>query len=518
MEFKVKNSPNILYLRSLMEKYIVGGINGINSFYPDQIEISPIMPQTTLTRFYISNEIVKPLQKFGRRAPLEKSIVLSDTLILLPRQKNIGFEFSSMIYPNAEKVQYAYKLEGFDDHWHITGASNRIVNYTNLKHAKYTFMVKSTNPDGIWGSPKELYVHILTPFRFTILAYIIYVLIVILIFSYFSIRYTTKKNLNLQTEHADKLHKLDELRTKFFINISHDLRTPLTLITGPLDKLLNNKNIKGETRENLQLIKRNVKRLSYLVEQLLDVRKSESGVLSPKLQLLDLVSFTKEEAAHFTYALKKKGIRLKIMSTRDQILTRFDPGMISKVYFNVLSNALKFTDQGGIEIYIDPVNKEKYALLRNASEPKYIRVEIRDSGRGISNEKKQKIFERFYQDHSQTEYGYGIGLSHTKELIDAHKGFIEVESEEGMGTTICFFLPDVENQEIQEKQVISSTEDLFVKSEESPVELPEYNRTSTKSVLLVEDNDDMRNYITKELKSEYSVLEASDGIGRIWDC
>jgi len=490
---------------------IIGGINGINSFYPDQIDISTIMPQITLTGFYLSNELIKPLQKVGRRAPLLKSIVLTDTLILLPKQKNIGFEFSSMIIPSAEKVEYAYKMEGFEDNWHITGASNRIVNYTNLEHGKYTFMVKSKNPDGIWGSPKELYVHILTPFRFTIIAYVIYFLIIILIFSYFSLRFTTKRNLLLQREHADKLHKLDELRMRFFINISHDLRTPLTLITGPLDKLLKNQNIKGDAKDNLQLIKRNVKRLSYLVEQLLDIRKSERGGLSPKLQLLELVSFTKEQTAHFTYAIKKKGIKLSIMSTEATIITQFDPGMISKVYFNVLSNALKFTDKGGIQINIDPVNKGKYEILRNASASKYIKVEIQDTGRGISNEKKQKIFERFYQD-SQTEYGYGIGLSHTKELIDAHKGFIEVESEEGIGTTIRFFLQDVDNQKEPEKQVTSSTEDLYVDTGKSTVEFSEYDKTFTKSILLVEDNDDMRYFISKEFKSEYKVLEASDGI------
>lgn len=491
---------------------IVGGINGINFFYPDQIEVSDIIPQTTLTGLYISNQLVKPLQKVGKTVPLGKSIVLTDTLILSPRQKNIGFEFSSMIYPNAENVKYRYKLEGFEDDWRDADESNRIANYTNLKHGKYRFIVKSASPDGIWSPPKELYVHIQTPFESTIVAYIIYILIILLIFSYFSLRYTTRRNLLLTREHADKLHKLDEMRMRFFINISHDLRTPLTLITGPLDKLLKNRNFKGDEKEDLQLIKRNVKRLSYLVEQLLDVRKSESGVLSPKLQMLDLVSFAKEETAHFTYAIKKKGIKLTIRSTLDRIMTQFDPQMISKVFFNVISNALKFTDEGEIGICIDRINKEKHELLKNAPASKYIRVEIRDTGRGISNEKKQKIFERFYQDHSQTEFGYGIGLSHTKELIDAQQGFIEVESKEGMGTTIRFYLPEVESPEDREKKVISSTEDLYVNTGKFPIESSGYENKSMKSILLVEDNDDMRNFITKEIKSEYEVLEASDGI------
>lgn len=491
---------------------IVGGINGINTFYPDEIKVSSIMPQTTLTEFYLSNEKVKPFQKVGRKAPLTRSIVLTDTIVLLPKQKNIGFEFSSMIYPNEEKVKYAYMLEGFESDWHITSASNRMANYTNLRHGKYRFMVKSTNPDGIWDSPREIYVHILTPFWYTWFAYLIYALIVILAFSYFSIRYTTKRKLILEREHSEKLHKLDEMRARFFINISHDLRTPLTLITGPLDKLLQNKSLGRDIKNSLQLIKRNVKRLSYLVEQLLDVRKSESGVLSPKLQVEELVSLTKKEVAHFTYALKKKGLKLKINVTSEKIVTRFDPGMISKVYFNILSNAIKYTDRGGIEINIHRVNKENFDILKNTSVSEYVMIEISDTGKGMSDDKKQKIFERFYQDQSQAEFGYGIGLSHTKELIDAHKGFVEVESEVGTGTTIRFFLPDIGTETEGDKAGITSTEDLYVDTVAESDQYPGDEKKSAKTILVVEDNDDMRNFIANELKPEYYILHASDGV------
>jgi len=493
---------------------IVGGINGINTFYPDQIKVSNIKPQITLTGFYFFNEKVKPLQKVGRRAPLERSIVLTDTIILPPVMKNIGFEFSSMIYPNAEKVKYAYMLEGFEDDWHITGSANRIINYTNLKYGKYKFLVKATNSDGIWDSPKEVYIHIQTPFKFTVFAYIIYILIISLTFTYFSLRYTTKKKLVLLREHADRIHKLDEMRTRFFVNISHDLRTPLTLITGPLNNLLLEKNLDGKVMDNLQLIKRNVKRLSYLVEQLLDIRKSESGTLAPRLQSEDLVSFTRNEVAHFTYALKKKGLKLKIKTSDDKILARFDPGMISKVYFNIISNSIKYTEKGRIEISIKRINKDSNEILRDSSFSSYVKVEISDTGKGISGSKKEKIFERFYQDQSQSEYGYGIGLSHTKELIDAHQGFVEVESEEGSGTTIRFFLPDKDIVVDIEKTSsgISSTEDLYIDSDRDIEVYTTSLNKSAKTILIVEDNDDMRLFITNEFKSEFNVLQAPDGV------
>ncbi|MCA1758560.1 MAG: hypothetical protein LC658_02230, partial [Bacteroidales bacterium] len=273
---------------------IMGGINGINAFYPNQINVSSLKPKTTITGFYLFNEKVSALEKFGRKAPLNTSITLTDSIVLLPKQKNIGFEFSAMIYPNAEKIRYAYMLEGFDNEWQFTDAANRVANYTNLRHGKYTFKVKSTNTDGIWeDSPREIFVLIQTPFIYTWFAYLLYFLGFVLMFIYFShftiIRYTTKKKLLLEKNHNEKVHELDVLRTKFFINISHDLRTPLTLIREPLDVLLQNNKLNIDVREKLELIKRNVKRLNYLIEQLLDVRKAESGKLTAKPDTEDIV-------------------------------------------------------------------------------------------------------------------------------------------------------------------------------------------------------------------------------------
>jgi len=496
---------------------IIGGINGINAFYPDHINLNSLKPKTTITGFYLFNEKLSALEKIGRKVPLEKSITLTDTIILLPKQKNIGFEFSAMIYPNAEKIRYAYMLEGFDNDWQFTDATNRIANYTNLMHGKYTFKVKSTNSDGIWEGPaREIFIHIQTPFIYTWFAYIIYFLVFVLLFIYFShysiIRYTTKKKLLLEKTHNEKLHELDVLRTKFFINISHDLRTPLTLIREPLDVLLQNNKLSADLREKLQLIKRNVKRLNYLIEQLLDVRKAESGKLTAKLNKEDIVSFTKEEIAHFTFAVKQKGLTLSLKSNLEKIPACFDQAMLSKVYFNLISNAIKFTDKGKIEINIEKVDKNKSEILKKDSANSFIKIEVMDTGKGISKEQNEKIFDRFYQGQEQRGKGYGIGLSHTKELIDAHKGYIEAESKEGAGTTIRFFIPDVEISGEDEKMVSSSTEDIYVDAEAVITIDSEEVKESAKTILIVEDNIDMRSFIKGELKKEYHVLEAGDGL------
>ncbi len=496
---------------------IMGGINGINAFYPDQIKISSLKPKTTITGFYLFNEKVSVFEKVGRRAPLSKSITLTDTIVLLPRQKNIGFEFSAMIYPNAEKIQYAYMLDGFDNDWHYTDARNRNVNYTNLRHGKYTFKVKSTNSDGIWDDAlTEVFLHVQTPFIYTMYAYAIYGLIIILIFIYFShytiIRYTTKKKLLLENEHNEKLHELDELRTKFFINVSHDLRTPLTLIGGPLENILQTKNLNKDLQEKLQLIKRNVKRLNYLVEQLLDVRKAESGKLTSQPKSEDIVSFTNEEIAHFTYAAKQKGLKLNVKSNSEQITACFDRAMISKVYFNVISNAIKFTDRGEIVIGIEKVEKDNYEILKKGNFQSYTKVEVRDTGKGISRDQIDNIFERFYQGKKQSGSGYGIGLSHSRELIDAHFGYIEVESTEGVGTIIRFFLPDIEFVEEPERTLVTSTEDIYFNADAAEVYNEETKTDTAKTILVVEDNVDMRSFVKSELKKEYNIVEASDGI------
>ena len=496
---------------------IVGGINGINAFYPEQIKISSLKPQTTITGFYLFNKNIRALEKINKKVLLEKSITLIDSIILLPKQNNIGFEFSAMIYPSAEKIQYSYMLEGFDPEWQFTNANKRNANYTNLSHGDYIFKVKSTNNDGIWeNSPREVFIKIKTPFIYTWYAYVIYALFALLVFVYFSfysvIRYTTKNKLLLEKEHNRKLHELDELRTKFFINISHDLRTPLTLIREPLDSILHNGKINNEVKEKLELIKRNVKRLNYLVEQLLDVRKAESGKLTPNIKFEDLVSFTKNEVSHFTYAIRKKGLDLKVKSDQEKITVGFDPAMISKVYFNVISNAIKYTDKGEIVIIIKRVDKDGFDILKNAVFNSFVEIEIQDTGIGISSEQKSRIFDRFYQNQSNAGKGYGIGLSHTKELIDAHQGFIEAESTEAAGTTIRFFLPYSEASIQSEKMNTYSTEDIYFDAASPSVISVGTEKKKVNTILIVEDNIDMRSFIKSELKHEYNVLVAGDGL------
>ena len=497
---------------------ILGGINGITAFFPEQITSSSRKPQTTITDFYIGDNRIHPNKKFGKVIPLQKGISMCDTITLAPKQNNIGFDFSSMLYPNPEKIKYAFMLEGFDKNWQYTDVTNRHANYTNLKHGKYTFKLKSTNSDGIWEEhPKSLFIHIKTPFKYTWYAYVLYLLGIALILVYFSyysiIRYTTKNKLLLEHEHNHKIQSLNKLRTQFFINISHDLRTPLTLIKGPLESILKEKNLNHDTKGKLTLIKRNVKRLNYLIEQLLDVRRTEGGKLEAQLEEQDIVAFTKKELAHFNFAIRQKGLKYTVHSSADKIIIAFDTGMLSKVYFNLISNALKYTESGEISIFIIEVKKSAYPILQDSRYESFVKIEVADTGKGIPKEKLDKVFERFYQENATYGKGYGIGLSHTQQLIDAHSGYIDAESEEGQGTVIRFFIPDIHRTIPEAKDIVSSEDDIYREDnkEISEINTATFNHMS-KTILVVEDNADMRSYIKSELIPEYNVLEAEDGI------
>lgn len=499
---------------------ILGGTNGINTFYPENIISNNIPPKTTITGFYIFNKEVEISEGKKRVTPLNKSIVLTDTLFLKPNQTSLGFDFSAMLHSNPGKVSYAYKLEGFDKDWNYTDAKNHRAYYTNLRYGNYTFMVKSTNIDGKWEeTPRRIFIHIRTPFVYSWVAFVIYILLIVLIIVYFTnysvIKYTTKKKMYLNNEHNTKLHELDELRNRFFINISHDLRTPLTLISSPLELVLKNKDLQPEVKSHLNLVQRNVKKLRYITEQLLDFSKAEAGKLLAKRQNLDIVSFMRKEATHFTHAVKSKGLEFYIISNEESIYTEFDTDMISKVFFNLLSNAIKHTQKGEINVRIERVSHELPEPLIKSKYNCFIRIDIQDSGEGIEQQELDKIFERFYQGKNKTEKGYGIGLSHCKDLIEALEGYIEASSKLGAGTTFHIYIPDIKTEDNQQDKEFrtENSEDVYVESfNDNATENTVDDNVSLQKILLIDDNRDMLNFIRHELKKEFKVFEAEDGL------
>ena len=503
--------------KSPQGEIIIGGINGINTFYPQNIALSKLIPNILITNFYLQNEQIKANKKVGRNIPLKKSISLTDSIFLLPDQNNIRFDFSAMLFSNPLKVKYKYKLEGFDENWNVTDATMRNAKYTNLPHGRYNFKVTASNSDGTWSDEtREIAIRIKTPFALTWFAFILYAVILILVFLYFSyfsiIRQTTKNKLFLEHEHNHKIQELNQMRTRFFINVSHDLRTPLTLISDPVNNILENNNISRDTREKLNLIKRNVKRLNYLVEQVLDVRKAESGTLKPKLKQQDIVAFIRNELLHFEYAIKKKGLKFNLNCPEDRLIVSFDEGMMSKVIFNLISNSIKFTSVGSISLSIGKITNPGNGMNKGQD---VIQIEVKDTGKGIPDDYQSKIFDRFYQDANTVGKGYGIGLSHCKDLIEAHSGKIEVESTLGEDTCFRITLPiaqNVLNNSNTPSLTETSHEDIHViVDQEENISSNLATLENANKVLIVEDNLDMRNYIKINLQQEYHIIEAEDG-------
>ncbi|MBU2945740.1 hybrid sensor histidine kinase/response regulator transcription factor [Zobellia uliginosa] len=496
---------------------IIGGINGINTFYPNNIYSDKIQAETEITDFFLFNKKVKIGNEVTKNNVLIENITLTDSIFLAPNQNNFGFGFSAMLFSNPDKIKYAYTLEGFDENWQYTNALNRRATYTNLPFGKYTFKVKSTNYDGIWEeTPRSVYVHIRTPFFKTPLAYILYVLIFGIIVFYLTkysvIRYTTKKEILLENELNKKLHEVDQLRARFFVNVSHDLRTPLTLISSPLEIILESTDLKPDLKNQLNRIKLNVKKLKHIIDQLLDVRRADAGKLSPILKYNNIIDLIKEEVKYFETELSRKQIDLNISSSEAIINTSYDNDMISKVIFNIISNAVKYTNEGEINIYIERVTNNLPQELQAKSVMEFVKIDIQDSGIGIFESDINKVFDRFYQANIVDSGGYGIGLSLCKDLIEAHSGAIKVTSKKDYGTTVSIFIPNIKMQS-------PNTDEIYIIEDIKNKKNIEYTNDNQEQsfskkehkVLLVEDNTDMRIFIKDELKNKYQVFEAEDG-------
>jgi signal transduction histidine kinase/ligand-binding sensor domain-containing protein/DNA-binding response OmpR family regulator len=493
-----------------------GGTNGFNIFHPDSIRDNPYLPKIAITEFQLLH---KPVSigydsLFGRTI-LHKSISETEQIELNYDDNVISFEFAALDFWNPQKNQYAYIMEGFDEEWTHTNASIRLVTYTNLDPGEYFFKVKGSNNDGIWneaGISLKIIIH--PPWWATWWAYSIYgVLIVLLIFvlrQYDLRRQKLKQQLELEREHADKLEEIDQMKSRFFTNISHEFRTPLTLILGPAEKIIS-ESIDVNAGKQAGLIKRNANRLLDLINQLLDLSKIEAGKLKLEASLSNLSSFVKGIAEAFESIAERKDITLRIHIEKQFIGAYFDKDKMQKIITNLLSNSFKFTKEGG-QVEIKLFETERNSAI----------ISVRDTGVGIGDKDLPKIFDRFYQsDSSSTREsgGTGIGLALTKELVELHNGKITIDSKEGEWTEVTVELP-LGMEHLEVNQIVKlEGEDLIEKEifirdyipDTAEIEDSEIIKIDKNIVLIVEDNYDVREFIRDSIGSEFSVVEAMNG-------
>jgi signal transduction histidine kinase/ligand-binding sensor domain-containing protein/DNA-binding response OmpR family regulator len=479
---------------------VFSGNNGFIIFNPNSLGHNPNAPAVLLENLFINNAKIEIGSKI-----LKKTLSEQKEIILTHSQSNFSIEYTALNYIFPNKNEYAYILEGFDKKWNETG-NRRIAYYTNIPSGIYTFKVKAANNDGVWNNNgAEIKIKILPPPWKTWWAYSLYFIalagILYFIYRHFYEKAKLENEVKVQQAKAKAQQEFNAERSKLFTNFSHELRTPLTLIISPLDDLSKDAvNLTEAQVGKVAIMKDNAQRLLRLVNNLMDFRKNESGILKPDLTESDFVNFAEEMTLNFKDLAASRKIDLSFYSELKEVFMLFDRNLMEKVFFNFLSNAFKNTPDGGkISVNIYHHGDDK------------IRVEICDSGVGIPEIELEKIFEPFYQ-VSQNEHsasGTGLGLSLSKSIIEMHKGTVWAENNTGCGAAFKCILP-VKNSGLNSEHLAKNVDNKTNTAKEKTRD-PVKSAKKKYSVLLVEDNLDVRKYLVSQLEPTYDIIQAANG-------
>lgn len=488
-----------------------GGHKGYNSFFPDKMEIPSQDTNFLITDIKIFNHSFKnlPVELQQKISPVMPTYT---SKIELPyKYNNFSIEFAALTYKNPELNRYAYRLQNFDRDWQYTDADRRFAYYNNLPSGTYTFQLKATNENGEWsGYVREFTVVVLPPFWATWWAYLLYMVLVlvigVLIYRTIKKRILLQNALRLREMEKAKAEELNHAKLQFFTNITHELLTPLTIISATVDEL---KTQAPSHNDLYTVMNSNIQRLIRLLQQILEFRKAETGNLKLRVSPGDLAAFVRTGTESFKPLVKKRKIHFSLLCDPESIVGYFDIDKLDKIMYNLLSNAAKYNKEDGfiqVTLSYDEEDRE-FVLLR-----------VKDNGKGISREKQATLFKRFYEgDYRKfNTIGTGIGLSLTKDLVTLHGGTISVESEVDHGTEFIVRIP-IERSYYDEEQIddeVISLRQTAIDYEDTPEDvIAEVQELATKanSILLVEDNEELLNLMTKLLGREYNVFTAENG-------
>lgn len=488
----------------------LGGKNGIIYFSADKIKENKVAPSPIITEFKVQNEEVFPGLEINGQIPFYKDINIHKEVELNYDNRNFSIQFSAPSYTNERLNTFEYMLEGFDKNWITTTSDARTIQYTNLNPNEYTFKIRASNSDGIWSKTAAYKITILSPFWTNTKIFLL--LILILSVSSYYIRKEIKSRLKLRQAlllervKRDSDERLSNEKLQFFTNISHELRTPLTLILGPAKQLLEQNEGVDYDKSKVHLIYQNASRLLLLVNQILDFRKAQSGELKLKVSKTEIVANTQTVFDSFTQLAQDKEINFNFNCELENLEAWIDVDKYHKILYNLLSNALKFTNNyGTVELFIGTKEKEGETILV---------VEVSDNGIGIPLESQKKIFSRFYQvkTSKKNNTGSGIGLSLVISLVEVHRGQLKLKSAPLQGSVFTLELPvskssykksEVFDIEYKETEVAYEAADKIKKGNQS-TELKQ-------TVLVIEDNAELRFFIVEYLSEFYRVYQAENG-------
>lgn len=467
---------------------LFGGPKGFNRISPEGISHEKLVPKPLIVDFLLFNKSVKTGEAISGKVVLKGGIEYTDEITLRHYQNVFSLDISPMYFLHPERVKIKYTLEGFNKEWLELDSKSRLATFTNLNAGEYIFKVIVSTDGEEWSEPFTLLrINIKPPFWRSGWAYAIYILgflgALYLIRKLEKKRQHSKYILHQEREEAKRLKELDQLKTKFFTNVSHEFRTPVSLIISPVEKLVNNEEDESK-RSHLELVHRNARRLLNLVNQLLDFRKIDTQSLQVHNVKGDILNEIREHAISFKDMAESKEIEYRIEVPNNTLLCYFDHDKIERIVFNLLSNAFKFTPVGGKVSLVCEVDNDTLKLV------------VEDTGIGISEQAKSKIFERYFQDDllkPLLNQGSGIGLAITKEYVNLLNGTLEVASEQDLGSSFSVSIPL----------------EFDIKAE-MPIKAKKENRGNVtgNKVLVVEDNDDFRFYLIDNLKELYQVEEA----------
>lgn len=510
------------YLKTKSGEMFFGGINGFNSFFPKDIKTNAFVPPVYLTELKIFNKVISPQSDENI---LKSDISYTKKLKLDYDQATITFQFAALNYVSSENNHYAYQLEGEDKEWINIGNSRQAV-YTNLDPGTYIFKVRASNNDGIWNNVGvAIEVYIAPPFwatwwfRLLVIGTAVY-------FTYLALSF--RRRLELRKIEEEKREEIHQTQLQFFTNISHEFRTPLSLILGPIERLLNE-----DKQESFQsyynTIHRNANRLLRLINELMDFRKTAAGALKLNVTAGNLNLFIDEIAEEFKEMAADKNIIFTV--EKDPLPTEiwFDRQIIEKIILNLVNNSLKYTKANGtlkIQILhsiedVMPLFANQLNIESDYKGTEYVYFRVIDNGIGISKASIQHLFERYYR-ITESHLGSGVGLAFVKSLTLLHKGLIKVSSERNEGTEIMIGIPVLKGDyQMDELFTQSDTaggtrlESIMYQVEadhKTTIPVVENNQNEKQRILIVDDNDELRNFLMHALANQYHILEAVDGI------
>lgn len=480
-------------------KIYIGSVNGFNAFYPYQIRTNNVLPPVVITGLEIFNKEVPTGDQL-----VPEALHRMEKVELSYKDNVFSLRYASLSYCTPAKNQYAYRLEGFDKGWNYVGSQNKAT-YTNLPAGTYTFRVKATNNDGIWnekGTRMTITIH--PPFYWCTASKLLYFAMACIAFG-FLIRFILKRTEKKHTAEINRLNagkekEVHEAKIKFFTMIAHEIRTPVSLIIGPLEKIMKSSAaLPATVRDDLNIIDRNSQRLLFLVNQLLDFRKVEQKEMKMKFAPYNICQLLKAVCERFEPFIIQHGAHLEVAYPDADFTAAIDSEAITKLVSNLLTNASKYTKDRVVLSCIPQPGQHNFILR------------VTDNGIGISREEQRQIFQPFYQ-AMDNKPGTGIGLSIVKGIVAAHNGCIEVESEVNEGSSFIVTLPIEQSQEALQDGETDMPDSPTLPEDILPAGLPAAPPRNKPGMLIVDDNTEMLDFLSGSFADKYSILTAEDGL------